>query len=605
MVLGEDLSIPPQEIRISLLRNGLRVGKTQAGEGGKFSFLQLTEGDYEVKIEAPGHQTYERRISLRYPGHEEERFSVHLRPLPSVDHSSRARERGGSRVPTFRISSSQVVVDLVALEKNGRFIKDLGAGDLEIFEDGKKQKINFFLAPGQAEQEALESALSSPPGVPADAGTGATTRAGRLSRTAIVVDGRVMDSNHFTRSLSAIRRLIDEHLARHYRVMLTQMDGGLRVLTPFTRDRTTLLSGLARLKPQRVYSPLDPSRNSAEPQQQVSSVREGLRNLCYMLSGQPGRKHVVYFSVGDRLKDAGVFPMLRDVISVANNFGISFYTIDARLLVAVPGVGSPSRRGGVATGLAQDKREKKAEVHALLESPEAGTGEIHLAAFTSVEIGRLEEAPNSLVALAAGTNGAAFFNTNDLTSVVRASTAKQESYYLVGYTPSSKRKEGHFHRISVKTRRAGLHIQARKGYIDLPDGTLRRARMTAAFDRPELFQELSPLLRIEASKKGIQCVLGVPAGQVAFRRRDQQFQAELAFLGQIYDGHGQAVSQELPIRRGFKLNLNREQFQGLGNQPLLARSQVTLQAGQYRLVLLVEDHLSGALGTVDQQFSVP
>lgn len=69
---------------MSLRRGGTLLNQVFADTSGQFAFTQLTEGDYEVEIERAGYQTYHRRVGLRYPGHEEERFSVRLVPLDST-----------------------------------------------------------------------------------------------------------------------------------------------------------------------------------------------------------------------------------------------------------------------------------------------------------------------------------------------------------------------------------------------------------------------------------------------------------------------------------------------------------------------------------------
>src|SRR5712664_1945078 len=53
--------------------------------------------------------------------------------------------------PVFRITSSRVRVDFVALDKQGRFVNDLRSNEVEIYEDGKKQNVDVFYAPGQKE----------------------------------------------------------------------------------------------------------------------------------------------------------------------------------------------------------------------------------------------------------------------------------------------------------------------------------------------------------------------------------------------------------------------------------------------------------------------
>ena len=92
MILVEGSSSPKGELKVTLTRGGVPLRQTFADAEGKFAFTQLTEGEYEVTIEGAGYQTHRHRVGLRYPGHEEERFSVRLVPL-----DSRAASEGGQR----------------------------------------------------------------------------------------------------------------------------------------------------------------------------------------------------------------------------------------------------------------------------------------------------------------------------------------------------------------------------------------------------------------------------------------------------------------------------------------------------------------------------
>ncbi len=92
MTLGTGSGIAAGKVQVTLKRGVLALQQTVADPQGDFVFDQLTEGDYEVVIESPGYQTYRRRVGLRYPGHEEERFSVRLAPLEPAAHPGGTRQ---------------------------------------------------------------------------------------------------------------------------------------------------------------------------------------------------------------------------------------------------------------------------------------------------------------------------------------------------------------------------------------------------------------------------------------------------------------------------------------------------------------------------------
>src|SRR5512134_973520 len=54
--------------------------------------------------------------------------------------------------PTFKVSVNVVDVDVTVTDAEGNFVRDLAAGDFEVFEDGKPQAIQTFSSielPGQ------------------------------------------------------------------------------------------------------------------------------------------------------------------------------------------------------------------------------------------------------------------------------------------------------------------------------------------------------------------------------------------------------------------------------------------------------------------------
>ncbi len=549
--------------------------------------------------------------------------------------------------PVFRVTSTRVVVEFIAMDQKGRFVNDLGLSEIEIEMDGKRQEVSMLLPPGSASHAVpvslanagQEAAPDQPPVASADLSS---------ARTVILLDSRVLDASNFRHSVTAIRQFIHESLQADHLVMIAEIDRGLKIRTPFSREKVKLLASVDSLQPATVYNPLelagnlrlrnssvfvspfpDPSLRNQVTQyiddlhQQIVSVRQGLRLLCYSLSGMPGRKHVVFFSEGypvsplrqlelgsrtssafgaawerqaasrdvGRLKNPGVLSMVNDIVSIANNFGVTIYTVDARGLVGVPGLA------------ADNLGDTQAAANRLLGGSDAGTS---LSVFKLTTIDDLANTQNTLLALAAGTNGSAFFNSNDLGAVLRSSTREQRSVYLASFVPRFKKgKRDKFRRIKVKTNRDGVLIRSQTGFLDADLDQIQSRRLAMAFKHPDLFRNLSPVIQVSQQDGQTQAVIGVPASQISARPNDGQFEIEILFAGRILDQQGKPVSDDFDIVKGFKLPINREQMVGLSAQPLLARQGLQLSSGQYRLMLAVEDRVSGALGVGWQEFHVP
>lgn len=551
--------------------------------------------------------------------------------------------------PIFRVSSDQVVVEFIAVDKSGRFVTDLKPEELELRVDGKQVNIERLIPPGST---AAGASIATPGEtsvraeaerqLPADqTAPTASKSASSAARTVILLDTRVLDAGNFSHSIRAIRRFVDEHLRSGHLVMLAEIDRGLKVATPFTDDRSELLAAVDSLRPSSVYNPLDPSRlreNLGERyfedlQQQVLYLRSGLKLLCQSLSGFPGRKHVVFFSEGYPLKaikdlqifsrletafegaderqeasrtvgsrtDTDVLPMVREVVALANAYGVSFYTVDARGLVALPGAGSADVTADFAAGPGEPVEERVQ--HSKSGAAETGLTEVQVAIFQLTNLNSLDDAQNTLVALAAGTNGSAFYNSNDLEAVMHASTQEQELAYVLSFEPKQKGKPK-FHNLKIKSSRQDVIIRSQVGYQDVTEQELTNLRLATALERPDLFQYLSPVIEFQPNTGNRQVIVGVAGDRITGRRQGETYQIEVVFVGQIFDEKGNRLSKKPDIVKGFKVNVPAEQFAGLAQQPLLAGEELKLKPGKYRLVLVVMDQVSGTMGVREQEFRI-
>jgi VWFA-related protein len=146
---------------------------------------------------------------------------------------------------------------------------------------------------------------------------------------------------------------------------------------------------------------------------------------------------------------------LRDIMDVANRANVSFYPVDPRgLAVFDTNVGDP-RTGQAPRGTP------------IVVPP-------------AVDQAMLRTRIASLQDLAFNTDGLAVVNTNDLDRALRRVAADLSSYYLLGYYSTGK-FDGKFHSISVRVKRPGVNVRARRGYVapTLDDVKASTARGTA------------------------------------------------------------------------------------------------------------------------------
>ena len=85
----------------------------------------------------------------------------------------------------------------------------------------------------------------------------------------------------------------------------------------------------------------------------------------------------------------------------------------------------------------------------------------------SVDMAILRGRQDSLREIALNTDGMAVINTNDIESGLRRVVADLTSYYLFGYYSTNTKLDGRFRTISVRVKRPGVQVRARRGYRGL------------------------------------------------------------------------------------------------------------------------------------------
>jgi VWFA-related protein len=143
----------------------------------------------------------------------------------------------------------------------------------------------------------------------------------------------------------------------------------------------------------------------------------------------------------------------REILDQANAANTSFYPIDPRGLVVFD---TPIERQGV------------------FGAP-ALTPTLSLQADSAMLKARL----TSLRTLADATDGLAILDSNNLAAGLKRAVDDLSSYYLLGYYSTGK-LDGRFHSISVRVKRPGVQVRARRGFLAATPGTANAAKAIAA-----------------------------------------------------------------------------------------------------------------------------
>jgi VWFA-related protein len=421
--------------------------------------------------------------------------------------------------PTFRVATNFVEVDAYPTS-DGRPVLDLTAGDFEVLEDGKPQTIETFehvVARAAGPQETRVE--------PTNAEAANQAAADPANRVFVVF----LDTYHVEGAAAVqIRRPLENLLNR-----VIGQDDLVGVMVPqmaasdltFTRRMASIDAILAkgwdwgrrdqmtlRDPQEQAYEICYPSEMGVASQDTLAGkmierrreklTLDALRDLVLHLEGlREGRKAVLTVTDGWRLfredrtmlsdesfQSPGIFvgpggkiatgtdprmsagagraacdrdrvalamldddQAFRDLLNVANRANVSFYPIDPRGLPVFDTPIGPGTPPGVVDDIAQLR-------------------------------GRID----SLQTMALNTDGIAVVNSNDVERGMKRIVEDLTSYYLLGYYSTNSKPDGRYRRITVRVKRAGVDVRARRGYQAPSEADIaaRNAAMAAAGSPP-------------------------------------------------------------------------------------------------------------------------
>jgi VWFA-related protein len=408
---------------------------------------------------------------------------------PSRLWSAAARPEAGQtqEQPRFRAGTTLVAVDAIVRDGDGRFVTGLTPDDFEVLEDGKPQTIerlsvvlNGLLQgrPSTAVVSPLPPLQPAPPSPPevrrvfvlffdeAHMSPGGFNRARQAAKTFIEnsfqegdVGGVVFRGTMANNRLTSDQRELEADLASlkpsgETRSRQLEMRSWPRFVSDFEvwrvayEDKQVLGEVVERAcldDPGQCShgAPVD-AQVRQKAQRLVDELRTAgvatIKTLAGLVAGltkMPGRKTIVLLSDGFFAEDS--WSNLRQLTGLASRASVRIYALDTRGL----------NHGSASSDIID-------------MGPHAGGGMAGTASL--VDAGA--DAPNSL---AVDTGGLMIRNENNFVKALDQIADDTNSYYIIGYRPSNTRFDGKFRNISVKVKRSGVSVRARRGYYALPE----------------------------------------------------------------------------------------------------------------------------------------
>ena len=539
-----------------------------------------------------------------------------------------------------KISTNLIQIDVSVTDGAGKIVADLKPGEIEIYENGKKQPIsNFSFVSSQTRPADVTTiAAGKADKIPVPPSAPVTPRPDGIRRTiAIVIDDLSMSWESVAYTRNTLKKFVSSQMQDGDLVAILRTGGNIGALQRFTTDKRILLAAIEKIR----YNPMGTGGVSAfEPIRPTGSetldlgmgglagdadaqteaflaVAESRRNgilvtgtlgaLQYVVSGMsemPGRKSVMLFSDGfqlfDREKDGTqhvglTMQYARKLIEQANRAAVVFYAIDPR---------------GLQVGLMQAADDTK------------GMSVSSMAAAANARRAKVWDSQNGTNFLARETGGFAYFNHNDLNRGVTR-VLDDQSYYLVGYVPDDETFDAtgsKYNKLEVKVLRKGATARFRSGFFGVTD--TRRIAAPAADKSANPVTQLRDALLSPFAVNGItlrlnslfgsggendlyvRSLLHIDAADLKFAdEKDGQKTCSFDVLATSFGADGQLVDQ---IGKTYKVTIPPDVYSRVLAEGIVYHFKFPAKrAGGYQYRVAIRDAVGGNIGAASQFVEVP
>ncbi len=526
-----------------------------------------------------------------------------------------------------KITTALIQVDVTVTDRSGKIVTDLKPEEIEIFENGEKQKItNFsFVSNLRTTDETVRKASEKPVIIPPSA-----IRAERVRRTiALVVDDLTLSftSTYYVRR--ALKKFVDEQMQEGDLVAIIRTGAGIGALQQFTNDRRQLYAAIDKVRWNPIgtgnigsFAPLEAKIDTGQPprepeagertpegaQREAAEFRESLfatgtlGALNYVVRGMselPGRKSILLLSDGFKLfsedalgfRESGrVMETLRRLVDSANRASVVIYTMDARGLEVTGLTAADDTRGRSLDEIGEEMSRRR---------------------------DKLFDTQSGLQSLARQTGGISIVNSNDLSGGIRK-ILDDQSYYLLAYEPDDSTfdpKVSRFNKLEIKVTRPGTRVRYRSGFFGVSDEKIVRPpetptrRLMNALTSPFAVNEISLKLNAlfyDSPKEGyiIRSLVHIRAQDLKFTDEpngDKKTIFDLIAIG--FGDNGAAVDQ---TAKTYTLILKNEVFEKMLKTGFVYDFSIPIKkAGAYQLRVALRDHGSDKLGSANQFVEVP
>jgi VWFA-related protein len=544
-------------------------------------------------------------------------------PLPSPTPAPIEQQKPQSESDdVVHITTNLVQVDAVVTDKDGKLVTDLKPEEVEIFEDGRKQKITHFSYNATMTEQPAAETKSTPTDKNAAPIPPSRLRPEDVRRTiALVVDdlGLSFESTHYVRE--ALKKFVDRQMQPGDLVAIIRTSGGMGALQQFTSDKRQLYAAIDRIKwyasgrsGVSAFAPITPptpGEHGADidaAAEEFNQFREDvyavgtLGAVNYVVRGLrelPGRKSILLISDGFRIfsqddpnRNFRTLQKLQRLIDEAGRASVVIYTMNATGLQTLMPTAADDLSGRDFQQM-QDAMTSRRNV-----------------AFETQE---------GLDYLAYETGGMPIKNTNDLSGGIRRVLADQKGYYLIGYRPDHstfdpRTGRRQFHHLTVKVTRAGkFKVRMRHGFYGVSDEEKPKPKtlgqqlfdaLVSPFGATGVHLQLTSLFANDAKAGSImRSLLYVDPRDLTFTEDTGFHRTTIDVMAITFGDNGVPIDQ---IGRTYQIKLPNDDYKRIMKDGLVYYVTVPVKKpGAYQLRVSLRDSASDRVGSASQFIDAP
>jgi VWFA-related protein len=512
---------------------------------------------------------------------------------------------------TFKVDINLVVANVSVKDRNAKPIMNLRKEDFEVFEDGVPQTISVFDVQKLSEEPLPPLSSTNRPSPsgrrirkPIDTSVKEPSLAYRKrfqDRRLIVLffDLASMQPAEQARAQRNAVKFIETQMTVADMVSIMTFSSALRIVEDFTEDRERLSEALRTMSFGQMSDLAGGGRTNArggdglplaeQAEFNIFNTDRKLKTLeraARDLGEVQGKKALVLFSSGIEKTGSENLSQLKATVNAAVRSGVSFYTVDARGLVALPPGGDASTASPSGTGIL--------------------TGAVQQSMSRS-----LTDSQETLYTLAADTGGRAMLDSNDLTLGIRQAQQDLNSYYLIGYRSTNSAEDSKYRRLRVRlVNNPEARLDYRSGYYAtrsvlnaMPPGVggIEEA-LTSGVAVTELPMALEvDYFRIASNRYFAPISVKIPGSVVDHTNKGARQTADLDFIGAVHDSTGELAGG---VHDHIGVNIAGDAAHK-APRPLQYDTGLTLSSGSYSLIFLVRDNRTGKIGTFETKFTIP